>query len=55
MEKIRKENPDLPPVVMLFIGAALMFAPSVFKSVGGTIFGSDTIVSAIEGIAVFGG
>jgi hypothetical protein len=41
------------PIVFLFVAAALIFAPSVFKSVGGTIFGEDAI-PMVEGIEPFG-
>jgi hypothetical protein len=41
------------PIVFLFVAAALIFAPSVFRSVGGTLFGDDTIQS-VEGVEPFG-
>lgn len=41
--KQHKENPQqMPvstPIVLLFIGIALIFIPSIFKSGGGTLFG----------------
>ena len=40
------------PIVLLFVAAALMFAPSVFKSAGGTLYGDGT-VAAVEGIVPF--
>jgi hypothetical protein len=41
------------PVVMLFVAMALIFAPSVFKTTGGTIFDSAGQVSGVEGITSF--
>jgi hypothetical protein len=56
LQQLQKDNPtQIPisqPIAMIFIAAALMFAPSSFRSVGGTLFGGDT-VSAVEGIVPF--
>lgn len=56
LQQLQKDNPtQVPismPVAMIFIAAALMFAPSSFRSVGGTLFGGD-VVSAVEGIVPF--
>ncbi len=55
--KAHKDNPtNIPlsqPVVALFIGAALIFAPSVFKSAGGTLFGTSGVKGGISGITSF--
>jgi len=37
---------------LLFVAAALIFAPSTFKAIGGTLFG-DAAVQAVEGIEPF--
>jgi intracellular multiplication protein IcmD len=42
--KAHKDNPtQIPigtPIALLFVGAALIFMPSVFKAAGGTLFAS---------------
>ena len=52
-----KEKPPVTatsmPIVFLFVAAALIFAPSVFRTVGGTLFGDDTI-QAVDGVEPFG-
>jgi hypothetical protein len=40
---------------MLFVAAALLFAPAVFQSIGGTLFGWLAELGAVEGIEQFGG
>lgn len=53
---LKDDTPQLPvglPIALLFISAALIFLPSTFKSVGGTLFG-DAAVQAVEGIVPFG-
>ena len=56
--KAHKDNPtQVPigmPIAMLFIGAALIFVPSVFKSAGGTMFGGSGKVAGVSGISSFG-
>jgi hypothetical protein len=41
-------------VALIFVAAALIFAPSAFQSVGGTLFGPDGLIPGVEGIAKFG-
>jgi hypothetical protein len=41
------------PIVFLFVAAALIFAPSVFRSVAGTLFGDDA-AKAVDGVEPFG-
>jgi hypothetical protein len=41
------------PILLLFIAATLIFAPSAFKSVADTLFGWLTETAAIEGIEPF--
>ena len=41
------------PVVMLFISAALIFAPSIFRTVGGTLYGDPDRVGGVDGIEPF--
>ena len=58
IEKSVKGDSTHPPIVMpvafLFIAAALVFAPSTFKSIGGTLFGDLDQIGAIDGIEPFG-
>lgn len=55
--KAHKDNPtQVPismPIVFLFVGAALIFAPMVFRSVGGTLYGSEGLVAGVSGITSF--
>lgn len=55
--KAHKDNPtQIPigtPIALLFIGAALIFIPSVFSSAGGTLFGSSGAVAGVSGITSF--
>lgn len=41
------------PIDMLFIAACLILAPSVFKSIGGTLYGVDEQVGPEEGVIPF--
>jgi intracellular multiplication protein IcmD len=54
--KAHKDNPTQVaisvPIAMLFIAAALLFVPSVFKSTGQTLFVSGT-QAGISGVASF--
>ena len=45
--------PISTPIALLFVAAALLFAPSTFKATGGTLFG-DAVVQAVEGVVPFG-
>ena len=55
--KAHKDNPtQIPigtPIAYLFVGAALLFAPSVFKVGGGTLFGSSGVAGSVSGITSF--
>ncbi|MHB1946482.1 MAG: type IV secretion protein IcmD [Gammaproteobacteria bacterium] len=55
--KAHKDNPtQIPigtPIALLFIGAALIFIPSVFSTAGGTLFGSSGTVAGVSGITSF--
>lgn len=52
--KAHKDNPtQIPlstPVVLLFVAAALIFVPSVFKTVGGTLYGASGTYAGTSGI-----
>ncbi len=56
--KAHKDNPaQVPlggPIVMLFVGAALIFIPSVYKVSGSTLFGSGGTVGGVSGVTSFG-
>ena len=56
--KAHKDNPtQIPigtPIALLFVGAALIFAPTVFKVSGQTLFGASGTVGGVSGIASFG-
>ena len=56
--KAHKDNPtQIPigtPIALLFVGAALIFMPTVFKVAGGTMFGSSGEVAGPSGVATFG-
>jgi intracellular multiplication protein IcmD len=55
--KAHKDNPTQVaigiPIAYLFVGAALIFAPSVFKSTGQTLFGSASGTSSVSGVTKF--
>jgi len=55
--KNHKDNPtQVPiggPIMMLFIGAALLFLPSVMKTAGLTVFGSQASAGGVDGIDSF--
>lgn len=55
--KAHKDNPSqIPigtPIALLFVGAALIFAPSVFNAAGSTLFGSKGKAGTVSGIASF--
>lgn len=55
--KAHKETPTQTPIgtpiALLFIGAALIFVPSVFSTAGGTLFGTSGVVGGISGISSF--
>lgn len=56
--KAHKDNPtQIPigtPIALLFVGAALIFIPTVFKVSGGTMFGSSGTVAGVSGVTSFG-
>jgi intracellular multiplication protein IcmD len=56
--KAHKDNPTQvtigQPIALLFVGAALIFMPTVFKVSGSTIFGASGTVAGSSGIASFG-
>jgi intracellular multiplication protein IcmD len=51
--KTHKDNPtQVPigtPIAMLFVGAALIFIPSVFKAAGATLFANSGITAGPSG------
>jgi intracellular multiplication protein IcmD len=55
--KAHKDNPTQVaislPIALLFVGAALMFIPSVFSSTGSTLFGAGGVKAGISGISSF--
>lgn len=55
--KAHKDNPtQIPismPIALLFVAAALIFIPSVFKSTGVTLFGGTSGVGKVSGITSF--
>lgn len=55
--KAHKDNPTQVaisvPIAMLFIAAALLFVPSVFKTTGATLFGASGIQAGVSGVASF--
>lgn len=56
--KAHKDNPtQIPigtPIALLFVGAALIFIPTVFKVSGQTLFGGSGEVAGVSGITSFG-
>lgn len=57
--KAHKDNPtQIPigqPIALLFVGAALIFIPTVFQVSGGTLFGaSGGKVAGVSGVTGFG-
>lgn len=56
--KAHKDNPtQIPigtPIMLLFVAAALIFIPSVFKTTGSTLFGASGTVAGVSGITSFG-
>jgi len=56
--KAHKDNPTQVPIgqgiALLFVAAALLFIPSVFKTSGGTLFGASGAVAGISGVTQFG-
>jgi len=55
--KAHKDNPtQIPigtPIALLFVGAALLFIPSVYKVSGSTLFGASGVVGGVSGITEF--
>jgi hypothetical protein len=56
--KAHKDNPtQIPigtPIALLFVGAALIFIPSVYKVSGATLFGGSGSVGGVSGVTSFG-
>ncbi|VVC76680.1 hypothetical protein AQUSIP_20040 [Aquicella siphonis] len=56
--KAHKDNPtQIPigtPIALLFVGAALIFIPTVFKVSGATLFGGSGEVAGVSGVVSFG-
>lgn len=56
--KAHKDNPtQIPigtPIALLFVGAALIFVPTVFRVGGATLFGASGSVAGVSGITSFG-
>jgi intracellular multiplication protein IcmD len=56
--KAHKDNPtQIPigtPIALLFVGVALIFAPSVFLSGGKTLFGQSGTSALASGVSDFG-
>lgn len=57
--KAHKENPTQVPIgqaiALLFVAAALIFIPTVFKVSGATLFGASGEVAGVSGVTSFGG
>lgn len=57
--KAHKDNPtQIPigtPIALLFVGAALIFIPTVFKVSGTTLFGAGAAQAGISGVKSFTG
>jgi intracellular multiplication protein IcmD len=55
--KAHKDNPtQIPigtPIALLFVGAALIFIPTVFRVSGQTMFGASGQVSNVSGLTSF--
>lgn len=55
--KAHKDNPtQIPigtPIALLFVGAALIFIPTVFKVSGGTLFGPGATAGGVSGVTSF--
>jgi intracellular multiplication protein IcmD len=55
--KAHKDNPTQitigMPIALLFVAAALIFIPSVFKSSGATLFGGSGHVAGVSGVTSF--
>ena len=55
--KAHKDNPTQVPIsagiALIFVGAALLFVPTVFKSSGTTLFGSGASQGGISGVSKF--
>lgn len=53
--KSHKDNPTQEqigkPIALLFIGAAMIFLPSVMKTGGATIFGSNASTAGVSGLS----
>ncbi|TAK74366.1 MAG: type IV secretion protein IcmD [Gammaproteobacteria bacterium] len=47
------QYPISTPIAFIFIGAALIFVPSIFSVSGHTLFGSSGQVSSVSGLSSF--
>jgi intracellular multiplication protein IcmD len=56
--KQHKDNPtQIPlstPIVLLFVGIALIFIPAIFQAGGGTLFKGSGTVAGVSGVTSFG-
>jgi intracellular multiplication protein IcmD len=56
--KANRDNPTQVgigiPITLLFVAAALLFIPSVFKTSGATLFGASGTVAGVSGVTTFG-
>ena len=56
--KAHKDNPTQitigTPIALLFVGAALIFIPTIFKVSGATLFAGSGQVAGVSGITDFG-
>ena len=57
-----KQHKDSPtqqpvggPIALLFVGAALLFLPTIFGAAGASIFGSSGEIGGTQGVYSFGG
>lgn len=55
--KAHKDNPtQIPigqPIALLFVGAALIFIPTIFKVSGQTLFGGSGVQATVSGVKSF--
>lgn len=56
--KAHKDNPtQIPigtPIALLFVGAALIFIPTIFSVSGETLFGASGMTAGVSGVTSFG-
>lgn len=54
--KAHKDNPQIPistGIALLFIGAGLIFLPTIFSVTGNTLFGSSAKPGGVSGVSSF--